>query len=895
MVIGPSLYNPSHVTPDSSSPSLPTGTVTFLFSDIEGSTRLLQELGEGYPPVLEKQAELVRAVLGATGGVEVATEGDSFFAVFSSAQAAVSAAAKILRALDAHPWPDDVSVRVRMGLHTGEGLLVGDNYGGLDVHRAARIAAVAHGGQIVVSASTAALAGTSLPQGLELLGLGKHRLKDLVAEEELFQVSVSGLRTEFPPVRSLGSSPNNLPVELTNFIGREHEIDAIAELLRANRLVTMTGPGGTGKTRLSLQVAARCLGDHPDGVFFVLLAPITDPNLVPSTIATTIGVKEEKNKESGIVRTLIDYLKDRRMLLVLDNFEQIVDAAPAIADMLSAAPSIKALVTSRAILRISGEHEYSVPPMVLPDPNDLPSVELILQYETVALFVQRAAAVKTGFTLTEENAPAVVAICKRLDGLPLAIELAAARVRILTPQAISDRLVTSLGLLTGGGRDLPERQQTLQGAIDWSFDLLDETLKRFFTRLSVFVNGFTYEAVEIICNPDDELKIDTLDALTQLVDNSLIRQFETPDGAARFRLLQVIREYALEKLDGSGEADEIRNRHATHFVAMSESLERQIGHADADTLECVDREHDNLRAVLSRSIENNDAEPGIRVAAAVWRFWMIRSHLAEGRSWLDRLLELPSGQTRDRTRARGLDAAASIAYWQNDYDLVQPYYEESLAIYRELDDAAGIAAQTYNLAFTVALAYDYDTACSLLEEAREGFKALGDTDRETDAIWGWSWLSAVSGQHERALPAAEECLERYRAARNSFGIGSALFTLSRIYRHSGDLEQAWRYMLEGADVFIDARDLGNMASLLKEWAYLELLEGRTRRAAILWGAGLAIEAEYGGGAPEPIGRIPDPVPGILEKMSTGEFEELMADGAALTYEEAVAFAKKQSD
>ncbi len=880
------------MTRDSASPSLPTGTVTFFFSDIEGSTRLLQELGDGYPRVLETQAELIRRVLAETDGVEVATEGDSFFVVFPSAPAAISACAEIQRSLATHPWPEGVTVAVRIGLHTGEGLLVGDNYGGLDVHRAARIGAIAHGGQTVISSATAGLVGSALPEGVELVPLGKHRLKDLVAEEELFQVNVSGLRTEFPPIRSLGSRPNNLPLELTNFIGREKEIDSIIDLLGSKRLVTLTGPGGTGKTRLSLQVAARSLDVFPDGVFVIFLAPITDPALVPGTIAGALGIQEEKTK--GIDKTVLAATAGKQMLLVLDNVEQIVEgAAPFVAELLSNAPGVKILATSRAALRISGEHEYSVPPMVLPDPLDLPSVSLLLRYETVALFVERAAAVKTGFMLTEDNATAVVSICKRLDGLPLAIELAAARVRILSPAAISERLESCLGLLTGGGRDLPERQQTLRGAIDWSYDILEETLRRFFARVAIFVNGFTFEAAEEVCDPGGELGIDTLDGLTQLVDNSLIRQYESVDGGSRFRLLQVIREYGLEKLEGADETALLSKRHSDFFVALAEGAEREVAFGDLETMQLVEQEHDNLRAVLARSLDDDDAEPGLRAGASIWRFWMMRSHLKEGRDWLEKLLALPSAATPDRIRARGLDAAAGIAYWQNDYTNVRPYYEQALQIYRDLDDDAGVAAQTYNLGFTLAIEYEDDKALAYLEEAREIFKRIGDLDRESDAIWAWSWISVISGRYEQARPLAEEVLERYLKANNSFGIGSAYLTLCRIDLDAGRMEQGWDRLRAGLDSFRDTRDLGDIASILKISSEFDLVEGRYERSAILWGAGDACEVAYGGGAPEAIVRYKDPRPELIEVLGAERVEELLAEGAALSVAEAIAVAKKE--
>src|SRR5919106_793844 len=444
---------------------LPTGTVTFLFTDIEGSTRLLDALGDRYPAVLETHQAILREAFAARGGIDVSTEGDSFFVVFRSAPQAVAAAVEAQRAIAAHRWPEDATVRVRMGMHTGEGTLGGDNYVGVDLHRAARIAAAGHGGQIVVSEATRALVELAAPEGVAFRDLGEHRLKDLSHPERLHQVLADGLPAEFPALRSMDARPNNLPVQLTSFVGRRRELEGVKKAIRAGRLLTLTGPGGTGKTRLALQAARQLLPEFEHGVFFVALAPITERGLVLPAVAKALGLPEATRESTG--EALGEHLRDKRPLPVTDKFEQILDAAPDVGMLLSSTQGLNLLATSREPLGLSGEREYPVPPLDLPDPAHLPAIEGLSQYEAVSLFVERAMAVQPGFQVTNENAPAVAEICARLDGLPLAIELAAARVKILAPQALLARLDRALPLLSGGSRELPQRQRTLRDAIAW--------------------------------------------------------------------------------------------------------------------------------------------------------------------------------------------------------------------------------------------------------------------------------------------------------------------------------------------------------------------------------------------------------------------------------------------
>src|SRR5437868_10314346 len=556
---------------------LPAGTLTFLFTDIEGSTKLQTELGtDRYQDVLEAHTRILRDAF-KDGGFEVRVEGDALFVVFPVAVNAVRAAAAAQRGLAKATFPHGATVRVRMGMHTGEGRPAtadaGADYVGIDVNRAARVAAAGHGGQVLITQATATLARADLRDGLSLRDLGEFRLKDLANPERLFQLVIGGGVADFPPIRSLDQAPTFLPSQPSTFVGREREIAEGKRLLGGTRLMTLTGPGGTGKTRLSLRIAEESAHDFADGTFFVPLAPITDPDLVPSTIAHTLGV-QVGGSETPLTRVL-DHVRGKRLLLVLDNFEQILPAAPVVGEILGASPVLKVITSSRAPLRIAGEQEFPVPPLELPDPERLPALEVLAQSDAVRLFVERAMAVRPDFHVTAENAAAIAEIVYRLDGLPLAIELAAARVKVLTPQAMLPKLRQGLDVLASSARDLPERQRTLRGAIQWSWDLLAPAERRLFARLGIFVGGAMLAQVETVCCRGAELGADVLDILTALVDHSLVRQSEV-GGEPRFRMLVTIGEFALEKLAESGERDEIAERHALAYLALAEEARAHL-------------------------------------------------------------------------------------------------------------------------------------------------------------------------------------------------------------------------------------------------------------------------------------------------------------------------------
>ncbi|HJP65860.1 MAG TPA: adenylate/guanylate cyclase domain-containing protein, partial [Actinomycetota bacterium] len=700
----------------------PTGIVTFLFTDIQGSTQLLHELGSTYGDVQTQHQRILREAVAAGNGAEIRTEGDSFFVVFANPAEAVGAAVTAQRNLAEATWPHGEPLLVRMGLHTGEGRLHQGDYLGIDVNRAARIAAASHGGQVVISDATRGLVQHHLPEGVGVRDLGEHRLRDLPHPEHLFDLVIAGLPSDFPPLKSLDARPNNLPPEVTSFVGRADDLDALIDLLRTERLVTLTGPGGTGKTRLSLQAAHRVLPDFSDGAFFVDLSPLTDPDLVPSAVAHALGVTEDPQRST--MESIREHVRSRQILVVLDNFEQVVGAAGVAPQLLDAGPDVTVLVTSRIPLHVYGEQEVAVQPLALPDPA-LADAEQLSQYEAVALFIDRARAVRRDFEVTNENAPAVAELCVRLDGLPLAIELAAVRVKLLSPEEILARLGEGLPLLTGGARNLPERQRTLRSTIAWSYDLLDGPERQLFARLAAFSGGATLEAVDAVANPGGELGVDTLDGTASLLDMSLIRRTET-GAEARFGMLETIREFATERL---AETDEVlvRRRHAEYFLQLAEEAEPHfIGEDALAWLDRFEREHDNIRTVLRWAISNEEPALGLTLGAAIWRFWFQRGHLREGYAWMSRLLELPSAADHPAALARGHAGAGGLVYWMNDLDATERHYAAALDLYRGLDDPDRLAEALSNLAYVPGLRGDYGSAIPLFEEALALARQVGN-------------------------------------------------------------------------------------------------------------------------------------------------------------------------
>jgi predicted ATPase/class 3 adenylate cyclase len=875
---------------------LPAGTVTFLFTDIEGSTKLLQSLGDRYPPLLAEHHRILLEAVEAAGGRRVNTEGDAVFAVFASAPAATEAAVAAQRALETHPWPEDARIHVRMGLHTGLGTQSGQDYVGIDVHRAARIAAAGHGGQVLLSDATRGVVDHHLPDGISLLDLGEHRLKDLEQPEHLYQLAATGLRSTFPPLRSLDLRPNNLPSLLTSFIGRREELAEAVRLIGASRLVTLTGPGGTGKTRLSLAAAAALLPDFADGVFFVPLASITDPALVPPSIALALGVQEAG--ESPVMDMLREHLRSRRLLLVLDNFEQIMDAAPVVADLLAAAPELHVVVTSRERLHLSGEQEYPVPPLGLPDPANLPPLDALSQFDAVALFVQRARTSNPAFAVTNDNAPSVAEICVRLDGLPLAIELAAARIKLFPPETLLRRLGDRLAVLQGGARDLPERQRTLRGAIDWSFDLLEPDERTLFARLGVFAGGCTYEAADAVVGPDpaDDANHrgiwDVLEGIESLLDKSLLRQAEPGSGEPRVWMLETIREYAAERLEESGEGPAMRARHGRFFADLAEEAEpRFTGEEQVAWLDRIEREHDNLRAALRRAIDVGSSDVALRTASALWRFWQLRGHLSEGRSWLTEVLAEPDASEPTALRARALSALAGIAYWQTDYAAAAPAYEEALEIDRATGDRPGEAWALYSLAYLAGVEGEFERARELAAESGRIATSLGD---ELGAANAQHLVGAMAGHllhYEEGLADSLAAAETFRALGERFGLGNARQIQSAMYRETGRFEEARAASEEAIEIFRAAGSVSATAMGLGGMASLMIAEGRVEDGVRVAGAADAMEESAGGRAPSALRGYDDARDQARALLDGAALAAAWDAGRAMSFDEAMALVR----
>ena len=871
---------------------LPEGTVTLLFTDIVGSTRLVQVLGERYPVVLEEHRTLLRAAFQMHGGVEVDTQGDGFFVVFARAVDGVAAAVAGQRALAAHAWPADGVVRVRMGLHTGEPVRAGNGYAGLDVHRTARLSAAGHGGQVLLSESTRALVEHTLLPDVTLRELGEHRLKDLSRPEHVYQLVIAGVPNDFPALRTLEARPNNLAIQPTALIGRERDIEiARGILLRPDsRLLTLTGPGGAGKTRLGLQVAADLIDHFEHGVFFVALASISDPELVASTIGQTLGIPDAAGHP--LPERLKQHLRDRQLLLVLDCFEQTLAAAPLVADLIGACPRLKVLITSRAVLRIRGEKDFPVLPLALPEPGAHLATTDVSRYPAVALFIERARDVKPDFAVTTDNAAVVVEICRRLDGLPLAIELAAARARLLSPRAMLARLERRLTLLTGGARDLPVHQQTLRGAIAWSYDLLTEGEQHLFRRLAVFVGGCALPAAEAVCR---EQAADLLDLLSSLVDKSLLRQDEH-EGEPRFSMLETVREYAVERFEATAGDEPLRKRHAEYFLAFVEQASGQLtGPQQRTWLERLEREHDNLRAALDWAVEQPEPELTLRLAGALGRFWEVHGHLNEGQRRLEKALSRCTTASPS-IRSAALQAAGILAFVRGDYDRAVALHEESLALRRTLADRAGIAASLHNLSRVRIYQGDREGAETMCAESLALRRELGDVRGIALSLNTLGVIARNRADHVRARTLYEESLALFRQIGDRWGTGLLLNNLARVARDVGDWAGAGARCTESLELFQEVGDRHGISWVLGNLAIVASSAGDWERSARLFGAAEAQRDSVGASvlsmSPAERGIYEAARSTARAKLGEQTFARLEAEGRAMPPAEAIVFARQ---
>ena len=830
---------------------LPTGTVTLLFTDIEGSTRLLQHLGDRYAQVLMECRQLLRTAFQRWNGYEVDTQGDAFFVAFARASDGVSAAVEMQRTLAAHPWPDGATVQVRMGLHTGEPQRTAEGYVGLDVHQTARIMSAGHGGQVLLSQTTRDLIGHDLPDGASLRDLGTYRLKDLLHPSHLFDLVIAGLPADFPQLRTFNTH-HHLPLQSTSLIGREPEVAEISVLLTQPemRLVTLLGPGGIGKTRLAIAVATHLRSFFAGGTCFVGLAAVNDPQQVIPTIARELEIRESGNLPP--VAQVQTFIGEQQFLLVLDNFEQIVAAAPELEELLAACPRLSILVTSRAVLHLSTEQVVPVTPLSLPSLSTSDN-EAIAESAAVTLFVQRARSVLPGFQITPTNTRAIAEVCVRLDGLPLAIELAAARVRVLPPQALLARLSQRLHLLTGGPRSLPVRQQTLRSTIQWSYDLLGPQEQALFYLLSVFVDGWTLAAAEALCQEISHADLDVLNSLSALLDNSLIQSSEEDAEEPRFLMLQTVREFGLERLMASGELERTRAAHAHYFLAQAEQAEPELhGPNQAMWVARLEHEQDNLREALEWALEQvrdeqaaERRETGMSLSAALKDFWLIRGRYGEARTFLERALAM-SEETSSALRARVLRAIAAVADCQGDIDRIEVVARQSLALSRDLEDTCGVAESLGSLANAAWLRGKIVEAISLHEEQVRLLRQVGEPGEVADALFYLAEHVSTHGEYIRGQILFEEALALFRQAGNDLWVGGTLVhSAAWLWFMLGDLATMRQRFQEGQALITRVGDRAWGTECLWVAALLALSEGEPERAAGLAKESLRLYREMG--------------------------------------------------
>jgi len=781
--------------------SLPSGTVTFLFTDIEGSTRLARQHPKTWETLRYRHHQILREAIESNHGFVFQIIGDAFCAAFHKAGEALRAALEAQQQLQGESWGDCV-IRVRMGIQTGEAELHENEYQGyLTLSLVQRIMSAGHGGQILVSSVTENLLRGQLPKDVSLLDMGEHKFKDVPYRVRVFQVIAPDLQKEFPPLRVLDIAPNNLPTQLTSFIGREREAADIRRLLANTHLLTLIGPGGTGKTRLSLQVASGVLHAYLHGVWLIELAPISDPSSVPAAALAALDLPAEVHRPA--IDMLSDYLREREALLILDNCEHLVDACARMVDrLLHAAPKLRILASSREALGIAGEVSYRVPSLELPDIKQLPSLDSLSQYEAVKLFIDRAQAAQPTFKVTNENAPAVAQICHRLDGIPLALELAAAKVRALSVEQISKRLDDRFRLLTGGSRTALERHQTLRATLDWSYNLLPEKEQILFRRLSIFVDGGTLEAAESVCSDDLIVREDVFDLLEQLVNKSLVIAEEW-QSETRYRMLETMRQYANEKLVEAGESKNLRDLHLDYYLELAETAEPHL--IRPEQLEWLDRlesEHENMRAALEWSLGYERPDYALRLTAALGTFWDMHCYWMEGARWLERALAKPMENltySEKTARAWALIRAATLADELDDIQKLKASVETGLALFEECIDHRGIAISKHYMGGLWIRLGQFERAQFMFQESLAQFHRLGD------AYWQmrnqFFLMRTLVMRGERS---PDEIIRQNLAQARKVGerlhLAETLYNQAELAMVNNHLEEAERYAAE-AEIF----------------------------------------------------------------------------------------------
>lgn len=772
----------THITSNESKYNLPSGTITLLFTDIEGSTKLARTHPKTWESLLANHHTVLQKAIESNNGYVFQIIGDAFSASFHNAGDALKAALTAQQSLQTEDW-GDVTVRVRMGIHTGEAELQdnGQYHGYRTLSLVQRIMSSGYGGQVLISGPTENLLRGALPDDVELLDMGRHNLKDSPQAVRMFQMVAPNLLKDFPSLRTINMFPNNLPIQLTSFVGREKELAEVANLLQNNHMLTLIGPGGTGKTRLSIQAGRNIFNQFPDGVWLVEFAPILDPLLVPHTTASALGLRDDPQRP--VIDMLCDYLRQKKMLIILDNCEHLVDACAQTADrIMHVSQDVRILASSREALGIAGEIPYSVPSLGLPDIDHLPSMESLSEFEAIKLFIHRATSAVPSFTVTNENAPALAQICHRLDGIPLAIELAAAKIHVLSVEQIARRLDDRFKLLTGGSRTVLERHQTLRAAVDWSYNLLHPKEQILFRRFSVFMGGWTLEAAESVCGDESTSSVlgseDVLDLLEQLIHKSLVIK-EEKYGESRFHMLETIRQYAREKLVEAGQEGDIRTRHLAYFVKLAGQAEPELHRANQlQWLEKLSAEFDNIRTALEWAVKS-DATTGLQLIVDSAWFWLARSDRSEANRWLTQLLERHAEADAMHAYALGLHSHVKVSV-------------------RDLTQANLLASQTLELART-----------------------LSNKEVEAFGLWSLGVIAGHQSDHGRSIPQLEQSLVLYRELGNTFGQAQALFVLGAFVT---DRERAKTHLMESLKLHRELENLSGIGIVLKELANLEIWE-----------------------------------------------------------------------
>jgi predicted ATPase/class 3 adenylate cyclase len=867
---------------------LPTGTVTFLFTDIAGSTRLWEHDPKAMGVAVARHDAVVREVIQRHAGYIFMTAGDAFCAAFQAARDALAAACDAQLLLAKEPWAESARIKVRMALHTGLAEFRDNAYFGPPLNRVSRLLAAGHGGQILLSLATQGLVCDSLPIGAVLRDMGERRLKDLIHPERVYQVVVPGLAADFPPLKTLDTRAQNLPLQLSSFVGREREMGEVKDLLHSSRMVTLAATGGAGKTRLSLHVGADLLDEFADGVWFVELAPLSDARLVPQAVASVLGIKEQPGE--GLVDTLTKATRERELLLVLDNCEHMVLACAELCEaLLSQCPSVRILATSRELLHIGGEIAYRVSSLPSPDPEATPGAESLNRYAAARLFIDRALAVRPSFQVSDANAPSLASICRRLDGIPLALELAAARMRSMSVEELDQRLDKRFQLLTGGLRTASPRQQTLRSLIDWSYDLLSGVEQTMFCRLAIFAGSWTLQAAEKICAGEHVAKDHVVDILASLTDKSVVL-VEERNGAMRYRMLETMREYARERLNESGDADPVRARHLAFYLALGEEAGAALtGRKQGEWLELLDLERENLlSAHLACEHVAGGATIGLRLVHAVKRYWVSRGLMGLGKRVTVEALNRAGTRLRTLERSRALFAAGQFACFMAEYGEARPYLEDSLAISHEIGDESLSASLNSTLALAALGASDHVAARKYFEEAILLARKCRNTRELAASLNGLAQLERMEAALDDADSLYQQALELMRELGDREAMALILLNLAIVAIGRRSAAQAHALLQEVLAISVEVQSKPTGQCALDGCAALAALCGEWKRAATFFGAVEAQTAQTGYQRdPADEALLAPLITEVRTELGPEAFDAARTQGRSLGYQEAI--------